>query len=58
MIESLCLISAKFTCCILMIENCFSHAMKNCALSRAPQGTFFYSLIFAFENSDKRDFLC
>jgi hypothetical protein len=35
MIESFCLISAKFSCCILMIDSCFSHAMKYCALSKA-----------------------
>jgi hypothetical protein len=40
MIESLYLTSAKFSCCILMLDSCFSHAMKNCALSKAPQGTF------------------
>jgi hypothetical protein len=36
MIESLCLKSAKFSCCILMIDSCFFHAMKYCALSKAP----------------------
>jgi hypothetical protein len=35
MIESLCLISAEFSGCILMIDSCFSHAMKYCALSKA-----------------------
>jgi hypothetical protein len=35
MIESFCLISAKFSSCILMIDSYFSHAMK-CALSKAP----------------------
>jgi hypothetical protein len=28
MIESLCMISAKFSCCILMIDSYFPHAMK------------------------------
>jgi hypothetical protein len=36
MIESLCLIFAKGSCCILMIESCFSHAMKYYAQSKAP----------------------
>jgi hypothetical protein len=42
MIESLCLIFAKFSCCILMIDSCFSHAMKNCALSKAPLRYIFF----------------
>jgi hypothetical protein len=50
MIESLCMISAKFPCCILMLDSCFSHAMeKNCALSKASlRYNFFYSMVFSF----------
>jgi hypothetical protein len=36
MIESLCLVFAKFSCCNLIIDSSFSHAMKYCALSKAP----------------------
>jgi hypothetical protein len=36
MIESLCLISAKFSYYILILDSCFSHVMKECALSKAP----------------------
>jgi hypothetical protein len=32
MIESLCVISAKFSCCILMINSYFPHAMKMCTI--------------------------
>jgi hypothetical protein len=32
MVESLCLISAKFSCCILMIDSYFPHAMKMCTI--------------------------
>jgi hypothetical protein len=46
MIESLCVISAKFTRCILMINSCFSHAMKNCALSKTSFNVHF--LLFGF----------
>jgi len=44
MIESLCLISAKFSCCILMLDSCFSHIMKNCTLSKAPLRYIFFTL--------------
>jgi hypothetical protein len=50
MIESLCLISTKFSCCILTIDGCFSHAMKNCALSKAPlRYNFFLSNFYLLE---------
>jgi hypothetical protein len=57
MIESLYLISAKFFMCILMLDSCFSHAMKNCALCKVPLTYIFFILWFlASENSDERDF--
>jgi hypothetical protein len=37
MIESLCLISAKFSCCILMINSYFPHAMKMCTIQGSPK---------------------
>jgi hypothetical protein len=55
MIESSCLISAKFSCCILMIDSCFSHAMKNCALSKAPVRYIFPLWLLASGYSNERD---
>jgi hypothetical protein len=43
MIESLCMISAKFSCCILMIDSYFPHAI-NVSYPRLPYGTSFSSL--------------
>jgi hypothetical protein len=58
MIESLCLISAKFFCCILMIDSCFSHAMKKlCTIQSSPK-VLFFSLILTSGNSNERDFFC
>jgi hypothetical protein len=37
MIESLCMISAKFSCYILMIDSYFSHAMKMCTIQGSPK---------------------
>jgi hypothetical protein len=37
MIESLCMISAKFSCCILMIDSYFPHAMKMCTIQGSPK---------------------
>jgi hypothetical protein len=36
MIESLCMISAKFSCGILMIDSYFPHAMKMCTIQGSP----------------------
>jgi hypothetical protein len=37
MIESLCMISSKFSCCILMIDSYFPHAMKMCTIRDSPK---------------------
>jgi hypothetical protein len=37
MIESLCMIFAKFSCCILMIDSYFPHAMKMCTIQDSPK---------------------
>jgi hypothetical protein len=57
MIKSLCLLSAKFSYGILMLDSCFFYAMKNCALFKAALRYIFLTLWFlASENSDERDF--
>jgi hypothetical protein len=54
MIESLFMISAKFSCCILMIDSYFPHAMK-CALSKTPlRYIFSFSDFLLLEILDKR----
>jgi hypothetical protein len=45
MIETLCLIFAKFSYYILMLNSYFSHAMKNCALFKAPLRYIFLTLL-------------
>jgi len=37
MIESLCMIFAKFSYGILMIDSYFPHAMKMCAIQGSPK---------------------
>jgi hypothetical protein len=37
MIESLCMIFAKFFRCILMIDSYFPHAMKMCTIQDSPK---------------------
>jgi len=46
MIESLCLIYAKFHCCILMLESYFSHAMNLCTIQISPKLHIFLLLDF------------
>jgi len=41
--ESSCLISAKFFCCIYLIDSCFSHVMKMCTIQGSPKVHFFFS---------------
>jgi hypothetical protein len=55
MIESLCLISAKFSCCILMIDSYFPHAMKMCTIQGSPKVHYFPLSLLASENSNERD---
>jgi hypothetical protein len=43
---------------ILMLDSCFSHAMKNCVLSKAPLRYIFSLWLLASENSNERDFFC
>jgi len=41
-----------------MLDSCFSDAMKNCALPKAPLRYIFFTVwFFASENSDERVFL-
>jgi hypothetical protein len=46
MIESLCMLSAKFSYYILILDSYFFYAMKNCALFKAPLRYIF--LLFGF----------
>jgi hypothetical protein len=58
MSESLRLKSAKFSCCIVMIDSCFSHAMKYCALSKVPlRYIIFLSDFLLLENLMREMFL-
>jgi hypothetical protein len=43
MSESLCLISAKFSSCILMINSYFPHAMKMCTIKAPLRNVIFLS---------------
>jgi hypothetical protein len=55
MIESLCMISAKFSCCILMIDSYFPHAMKMCTIQDSPKAHIFLSDFLLLEILNKRD---
>jgi hypothetical protein len=41
--KSSCLISAKFPCCIYLIDSCFSHVMKICIIQGFLKVHFFLS---------------
>jgi hypothetical protein len=45
--ESSCLISAKFPCCIYLIDSYFPHAMEMCTMQGSPK-VHFFSLAFSF----------
>jgi hypothetical protein len=55
MIESLCMISVKFSCCILMIDSYFHHAMKMCTIQDSPKVHLFLSDFLLLEILNKRD---
>jgi len=55
MIESLCLISAKFSCCILMIDSYLPHVMKMCTIQGSPKVYFFLSDFLLLKILNKRD---
>jgi hypothetical protein len=55
MIESLCMISAKFSCGILMIDSYFPHAMKMCTIQGSPKVHLFLSDFLLLEIINKRD---
>jgi hypothetical protein len=54
MIESLCMISAKFSCCILMIDSYFPHVMKMCTIQNSPKVHLSFSDFLLLEILDKR----
>jgi hypothetical protein len=53
--ESLCMISAKFSCCILMIDRYFPHAMKMYTIQGSPKVHHFALKLLASRNSNERD---
>jgi hypothetical protein len=55
MIESLCLISTKFSCCILMTDSYFPHAMKMCTIQGSPKVHYFPLWLLASGYSNERD---
>jgi hypothetical protein len=55
MIESLCMISAKFSCCILMIDSYFPHAMKMCTIQDTPKVRLFLFDFLLLEILNKGD---
>jgi hypothetical protein len=55
MIESLCMISAKFSYFILMIDSYFPHAMKMCTIQNFPKVHLFLSDFLLLEILNKRD---
>jgi hypothetical protein len=50
--KSSCLISAKFPCCIYLIDSYFFHAMKICTI-QGSRKLFFSPLIFFFLASER-----
>jgi hypothetical protein len=54
MIESLCMISAKFSYCILMIDSYFPHAMKKYTIQDSPKVHLSFSDFLFLEILDKR----
>jgi hypothetical protein len=55
MIVGLCLISTKFSCCILMLDSYFPHAMKMCTIQGSHKVQHFPLRFLASENSNERD---
>jgi hypothetical protein len=55
MIESLFMISAKFSCCILMIDCYFPYAMKMCTIKDSPKVHLFLSDFLFLKILNKRD---
>jgi hypothetical protein len=53
MIESLCMISAKFSYCILMIDSYFPHAIKMCTIQDFPKVHLSFSDFLLLEILDK-----
>jgi hypothetical protein len=53
MIESLCMIFAKFSCCILMINSYFPHAMKMYTIQGSPKVHLFLSDFLLLEILNK-----
>jgi hypothetical protein len=49
------MISAKFTCCILMIDSYFPHAMKMCTIQDSPKVHRFPLILLSSRNSNERD---
>jgi hypothetical protein len=48
------MISAKFSCCILMTDSYFSHAMKICTIQDSPKVHISFSDFLLLEILDKR----
>jgi hypothetical protein len=46
---------AKFSCCILMIDSYFPHAMKICTIQGSPKVFIFLSDFLLLEILNKRD---